>query len=90
MVEEPKVTKVVDSPTDEARREAKENPGGWVYQIDCDHGPDVAVPGEAIVGAWQVDENGEIIGDFLPNPNYVPSPSDVRADRVPGNQSGQA
>jgi hypothetical protein len=25
---------------------------------------------EAIVGAWEVDRNGDIIGDFISNKNY--------------------
>ena len=57
-------------PTKEAREEAKLNPDGWVYAIDGQFDPDDAVPPEAIKGAWKVDQNGEIIGDFIPNPNY--------------------
>jgi hypothetical protein len=60
----------VHAPTDEARKEAKQNPGGWVYKIEGDYGPEDAVPREAIVGAWQVDENGNITGEFIPNPNF--------------------
>jgi hypothetical protein len=63
------------TPTEEAHEEAKRNPGGWVYKIEGDYGPNDAVPREAIVGAWQVDENGNITGDFIPNPNYhLPKP----------------
>lgn len=53
-----------------AIEEAKRNPSGWVYQIDGDYGPNDAVPREAVVGAWKVDEDGNIVGDFIPNPNY--------------------
>jgi hypothetical protein len=60
----------VHTPSDEARAEARQNPGGWVYKIEGDYGPDDAVPREAIVGAWKVDENGNITGDFIPNPNF--------------------
>lgn len=57
--------------TPEMAREAKQNPGGWVYVISGKYGPNDAVPPEAIVGAWKVDENGDIIpGSFQPNPNY--------------------
>ncbi len=48
-------------PRPEALAEAKLNPGGWVYEIE-----------EAIVGAWQVDESGNIVGEFKPNPNHQP------------------
>jgi hypothetical protein len=54
----------------QAIQEAKQNPGGWVYQIDGDYGPDEAVPREAVVGAWKVDDDGNIVGDFIPNPNH--------------------
>jgi hypothetical protein len=59
-------------PTPKARAEAKNNPGGWVYALDGRYDPDGEIPPQAIEGAWKVDENGEIIGEFIPNPNYVP------------------
>ena len=55
--------------------EAKRQPGGWVYEIAGKYGPDDPVPPTAIRGAWKVDKDGEIIDDFLPNPNYRPSGS---------------
>lgn len=57
-------------PTPEAIAEATSNPGGWVYEIDEGYDLNGAIPPEAIVGAWQVNEAGSIIGDFKPNPNY--------------------
>jgi hypothetical protein len=60
-------------PTPEARAEAKNHPGGWVYAIDARYDPNGAVPPEGIKGAWRVDQAGEIIGEFVPNPNYVPN-----------------
>ena len=59
-------------PTPAARAEAKLNPGGWVYAIDGRFDPNGAVPPEGIKGAWKVDEWGEIVGEFLPNPRYRP------------------
>jgi hypothetical protein len=56
-------------PPPEAIEEAKRNPGGWVYQIEGDYGLDDAVPPDAIVGAWKVDHDGNIVGSFVPNPN---------------------
>lgn len=50
--------------------EAKTKPGGWVYEIVGDYGPDDAVPPTAIRGAWKVGDKGEIVGDFLPNPVF--------------------
>jgi len=56
--------------TPQAIQEAKQNPGGWVYQIDGDYGPDDAVPQEAIVVAWKMDDDGNIVGEFIPNLKY--------------------
>lgn len=58
-------------PTPDMLEEAKNNPGGWVYVIEGNYGPDDEVPPHAIAGAWQVDETGNIVGDsFQANPNY--------------------
>jgi len=62
-------------PRPEALAEAKLNPGGWVYEIEEGFDPNGAVPPEAIVGAWQVDESGNIVGEFKPNPNHQPKSS---------------
>jgi len=52
--------------------EAKRTPGGWVYRIAGNFGPQDRVPPEAIVGAWKVDADGNISGDFINNKNYDP------------------
>jgi hypothetical protein len=59
----------------ELEAEAKTKPGGWVYEIAGDYGPDDAVPPTAIRGAWKVDDAGQIVGDFLPNPVFEPPAS---------------
>lgn len=59
-------------PSDAAVQAAKQNPGGWVYQVDEEYATNQAVPPEAIRGAWQVDLTGNIVGEFIPNPNYKP------------------
>jgi hypothetical protein len=61
-------------PTEAARAEAKKHPGGHVYAIDGNYGPNDAVPPDAIKGAWAVDARGELVGEFIPNPNYKPRP----------------
>lgn len=66
-------------PTSEAKREAMQNPGGWVYEIDGSYEPDGEIPPEAILGAWKVNDQGEIEGDFIPNPNYE-SEAEYRSD----------
>jgi hypothetical protein len=62
----------VPTPTAAAIAEAKQNPNGWVYAIDGIADPNGAVPPDRIRGAWKVNANGEIEGDFIPNPNYRP------------------
>ncbi|MGR4973675.1 hypothetical protein ACIPQ1_12540 [Pseudomonas sp. LARHCG127] len=52
--------------------EAKRNPNGWVYRIYGHYGVSDAVPPEAIVGAWKVNEEGLIVGEFILNPKFIP------------------
>ena len=58
--------------TEELRAQARANPGGWLYAIAPGYDPDGAVPPEGIVGAWQIDDGGEIVGEFQHNPNHRP------------------
>jgi hypothetical protein len=62
-------------PPPELVAEARRNPGGWVYEIDGDmvDDPNGAVPPEAIIGAWKVDQDGNLTGEYDENPNYRPS-----------------
>mgnify|MGYP001338948586 CR=1 FL=1 len=62
---------VIPTITEETRDEAKRNPGGWVYAISGRYSDQEHVPPDEIIGAWKVDEHGEITGDFVPNPNFV-------------------
>ncbi len=58
--------------TDEIVEEAKKNPNGWVYKIDKNYDLSGDIPGKAIVGAWRVDEYGNIILDsYIVNKNYI-------------------
>jgi hypothetical protein len=57
-------------PSPEAHEEAKRWPNAQVYKIDGTFGPDEAVPPDRIVGCWKTDSEGNIIGEFIPNPNY--------------------
>jgi hypothetical protein len=59
------------TPPKEAIEEALRNPNAWVYEIDSTIEKDENVPKQAIKGAWKVNEKGIIIGDFIPNPNYI-------------------
>jgi hypothetical protein len=60
------------APDERAIAEAKRQGQGWVYKIEGNYGPNDNVPPQAVVGAWKV-EAGQIVGEFLPNPNYKPS-----------------
>ena len=50
--------------------EAKKYPNGHVYRIAGVFGESDFVPPEAIIGAWKVDSNGVIEGEFIKNPKY--------------------
>jgi hypothetical protein len=53
---------------------AKGVPNGYVYKIEGGYTENEFTPAGAIVGAYQVDGNGNIIpGSFRENPNYDPS-----------------
>jgi hypothetical protein len=52
--------------------EAKNNKNGWVYAIEGEFTSSQSIPPHAIVGAWKVDGEGELTGNFKPNPNYIP------------------
>jgi hypothetical protein len=52
--------------------EAKQNPGGWVYAMEGVSDPNGAVRPERIYGAWKVNDEGKIVGEFMHNPNYRP------------------
>ncbi|MGP3915118.1 type VII secretion system-associated protein [Nonomuraea sp. 10N515B] len=60
--------------TDELRRQARLRPGSWMYAVDPFFDPDGEVPPYGIVGAWRVDDRGEITGEFRHNTGYRPSP----------------
>ena len=56
--------------TPEIAREARANPNGWVYKIEGQYALTEYVPSEAVMGAWKVDADGNVVGDFIPNPKY--------------------
>jgi hypothetical protein len=58
-------------PPPELVAEARNVPGGWVYEIHPGVDPHGAVPPEHIIGAWAVNESGVLTGEYIPNPRYV-------------------
>lgn len=72
----PDETAVIRTPeiTREMRANARANPDSWLYVIDEAFDPGGRVPSWAVVGAYPVNADGEIIEDFHPNDRYRPSP----------------
>ncbi|ASR38617.1 hypothetical protein BAY61_30535 [Prauserella marina] len=60
--------------TREMRANARANPNSWLYVIDEAFDPNGRVPSWAVVGAYPVNGNGEVVEDFHPNDRYRPSP----------------
>jgi len=59
-------------PSDGEKKEAKNHPNGWVYRFDRPFSEEETVPPEAIIGAWEVDSNGNLTGIWKNNKNYIP------------------
>lgn len=47
-------------------------PGGYVMRIHRSLDPAGEIPRDAVIGAWQVDGRGRIVGEFIVNPEYDP------------------
>ncbi len=75
--------------TPQMREAARAQPGGWVYAIDPTFDPDGQVPGWGVRGAYRVNGHGVIHGDFVPNPDYRPSPAALGLPR-PANDLERA
>ena len=48
----------------EALQIMKNYPGGYVYQIHGGFGSEESVSPEAVIGGWEVNDDGEVIGEF--------------------------
>ncbi|EHR63787.1 type VII secretion system-associated protein [Saccharomonospora cyanea] len=60
--------------TADMRANARANPGSWLYVIDEAFDPNGNVPSWAVIGAYPVNDRGEIVDDFHFNDQYRPSP----------------
>jgi hypothetical protein len=58
--------------TPQMRAAARANPSSWLYVIDPALDPDREVPPWGMVGAYPVNQNGEIGEHFRHNPGYRP------------------
>lgn len=52
----------------EIRAAARAAGGGWLDEVVGAHEP--PVPLRFIKGAWRLDANGELTGEYVPNPDY--------------------
>jgi len=66
------MNEVLIKPDEDAIAEAKKHPNGWVYRIDARYECRDFIPPHAIEGSWKVDVYGNIVGEFIRNPNYKP------------------
>lgn len=67
------------------RAAARTNPGRWLHVIDPIFGQEDDVPPWGVIGAYPVDERGEIRETFTPNTDYRPSPKALRMP-LPSNE----
>ena len=65
--------------TEEVRELARRSPNSWIYSVDGAYEAEGEVPPYAVVGAWPVDESGQL-GAFTANDNYRPSPAALHLD----------
>jgi len=47
-------------------------PNSWLYAISSEFAETDYVPPEAVKGAWRVNDNRQIEGDFTANDNFIP------------------
>jgi len=52
------------------RQQARRAGGGWLDEVVGGHALGVPVPVSAIRGSWRVDANGDLTGDYVPNPLF--------------------
>jgi hypothetical protein len=64
------------TPSPEDIDEAKLHPDGWIYKFSKKYSLADRVPPEHIIGAWKVDSDGNIIGDFIKNSKFIPKNDD--------------
>lgn len=60
----------LNSPSEAAISDAKNIPNGYIYIVDREFADSEQVPYDKIKGAWQVNDRGIIVRDFIPNPVY--------------------
>jgi hypothetical protein len=64
--------------TEDMRASAMANPNTWLYVIDPAFDEDADIPPWGVVGAYRVNDHGEIDPTFRRNTEYRPSPAALR------------
>ncbi|MET7747943.1 type VII secretion system-associated protein [Micromonospora sp. NPDC005367] len=82
-------TAQIPTVTSEMRDRARRAPDSWIYAVDPAFEGAPEVPGWAVIGAFRVDERGEILDEFQRNPNYRPTPVALGFP-VPANEAESA
>jgi hypothetical protein len=54
--------------SDEIREAARQAGGGWLDEVVGSHAP--PVPLSAVKGAWKLNAEGELTGEYVSNPDY--------------------
>lgn len=49
---------------------ARQNPGARIYKLKDRYGTLADAPIHAVLGWWDVDGKGEVLGEFVVNPDY--------------------
>jgi hypothetical protein len=52
------------------RDEARRAGGGWLDEVVGSHPSAGPVPPAAVRGSWRLDANGDLTGEFVPNPHF--------------------
>lgn len=77
MEETPRPARTASVPPlpEQMREQARRAPGTFLYVVDPLIAGNGEVPGRAVVGAYRVNDDGEIDETFLPNAGYRPVPA---------------
>ena len=52
------------------RELARRAGGGWLDEVVGHHPSGLPAPPTAVRGSWRLDANGDLTGEFVPNPHF--------------------
>lgn len=79
--------------TAEMRRQARQQPQSWLYLTDPAYAEATEVPPWAVIGAYEVDDRGEVLEKFYENPNFqglAPEPANDLEEALLATLTGAA